>query len=274
MPLGDYLADSIKNSLYRGVAFPNPTNLIFRLSTTTLSADGTGATEPTGWYSAVTQARNGTNFSASSGGSASANNNELAFGTNDSTQTFYIYVEDDSANLWFYDNTGEEVSAGVDVVIPAGNWTFDLDAVTQSASVTVSNYLATGLINQITQASAFTFPSSISFGFSTNATQPGADGSNITEPSGGWYAREDVVCSTGNFSAPSAGSATSNVSDIDFNSGSAVDETATLNWEIIWDTEGTPNFLLAKQGPNLPLAITNGQTTVKIAAGEHTYDVN
>lgn len=269
----NYLSDAIKNSIFRGIAFPSPTSFIFRLSTTQVSADGTGDTEEVGgWYGAVTQTRNGTNFSTSSNGSASSNQSEVDFGTNDAADVFYLYVEDESGNLWFYDNgigdAGFSVGTGVDIIIPVGNFTYDMDAVTDAATTTVSDFIASGVINAVMTATAFPSITSIKFGFSTNGTKPTAAGANITAPVGTWYSDQTVSTAGGTeFSAPSGGSAISNNNLIQWNSGDPTDEATTLEYLILRDQ--SDNFLFADA---VGSAIDDGNTRVSIAASAFSYD--
>lgn len=76
-----------------------------------------------------------------------------------------------------------------------------------------SNFLANELLDHVFGAAAYTAPANLYFGLST--TTPTAAGGNVTEPSGGSYARVTVVNNATNFPAAS-GQAKSNGTAITF----------------------------------------------------------
>jgi hypothetical protein len=77
----DYLENKLLDHVHNQTAFTSPTNLYFALSTTTISDDGSGMTEPVGGsYARANMVANTTNFPAASGG-AIANGVAITFPT-------------------------------------------------------------------------------------------------------------------------------------------------------------------------------------------------
>lgn len=77
----DYLENKVLDHIHNQTVFTSPTNLYFALSTTTISDDGTGMTEPSGGsYARKAMVANTTNFPAASAG-AIANAVAVTFAT-------------------------------------------------------------------------------------------------------------------------------------------------------------------------------------------------
>lgn len=117
-----------------------------------------------------------------------------------------------------------------------------------------SNYLEAKVLDHITGKTAFTQPT-VYVGLST--TSPAEDGTNISEPSGGSYAR---VATTGATWAAASGGSTSNASAITF-------ATATADWSagsnftnvVLYDAVSGGNFL-AYGTISTPKPVLNGDT--------------
>lgn len=117
-----------------------------------------------------------------------------------------------------------------------------------------SNYLESKVLDHITGKTAFTQPT-VYVGLST--TSPAEDGTNITEPSGGSYAR---VATTGATWAAATNGSTSNASAITF-------ATATADWAaganftnvVLFDAASGGNFL-AYGTISTPKPVLNGDT--------------
>ena len=117
-----------------------------------------------------------------------------------------------------------------------------------------SNYLENQVLNHITGKTAFTQPT-VFVGLST--TSPAEDGTNITEPTGGSYAR---VATTGATWAAAANGATSNAAAITFATASA-DWASGSNFTnvVLYDAVSGGNFL-AYGTISTPKPVLNGDT--------------
>ena len=117
-----------------------------------------------------------------------------------------------------------------------------------------SNYLENAVLNHITGKTAFTQPT-VFVGLSTTA--PTENGTGITEPTGGSYAR--VATSGATWSTATTGS-TNNAAAITF-------PTATANWSaganfthvVLFDAASGGNFLAQGQ-ITTPKPVLNGDT--------------
>lgn len=77
----DYLENKLLDHVFNATAFTSPVTIYFALSTTTISDDGSGMTEPVGGsYARKAVTCNVTNFPAASGG-AIANGTAITFAT-------------------------------------------------------------------------------------------------------------------------------------------------------------------------------------------------
>lgn len=88
-----------------------------------------------------------------------------------------------------------------------------------------ADYLEDKLLDHVFNQTAFTSPTNVYFALSTTTIND--DGSGMTEPSGGSYARKQVACNVTNFPA-SSGGAIANGTAITF-------ATATASWGTIVD---------------------------------------
>lgn len=74
-----------------------------------------------------------------------------------------------------------------------------------------SNYLENKLLDQLFNATAYTFPTTLYVALCTATVVEGDTGSTITEPSGNGYARVAVTANTTNFPAASGGALSNGV---------------------------------------------------------------
>lgn len=103
---------------------------------------------------------------------------------------------------------------------------------------TWGDYMENGVLNHVFGASTFTPATNIHFGLSS--TDPGDDGSGVTEPSGGSYARVQVANNLTNFPAASGG-AKSNGTAITFPTATA--SWGSLGYFCLYDAASGGNFL-------------------------------
>lgn len=92
-----FLRDNILDDVFGGDTYTPPTNWHVGLSTTIISEDGTGATEPADGYARVEVANNLTNFPASTNGEKS-NGTEITFpeATGEWGEVTYFFISDAS----------------------------------------------------------------------------------------------------------------------------------------------------------------------------------
>lgn len=96
----DYLEDALLDHVFGGTTFTQPSSIEMALSTTVISDDGTGITEPIG----NGYARQTVTFAASSGGSK-ANSADVDFvATGDWATIVATAFYDQSTNMLAYDN--------------------------------------------------------------------------------------------------------------------------------------------------------------------------
>lgn len=108
MAISTYQANKVNDYLFGGTSFSPSSTYYIGLSTTAISASGTGATEPSGGaYARVSVANNKTNFTTSTGGIVK-NNIQIEFP--ESTAAWgtitYVFISDSSAggNILYYDS--------------------------------------------------------------------------------------------------------------------------------------------------------------------------
>ncbi|NIQ91004.1 MAG: hypothetical protein GWM98_04640 [Nitrospinaceae bacterium] len=100
------------------------------------------------------------------------------------------------------------------------------------------DYLENEVLDHVFGADSYSPPASLYVGLSS--TDPGDDGSGITEPSGGAYARVEVTNNTTNWPAAVSG-AKANGTLISFPKATAL--WGTMAWVIIMDAASGGNFL-------------------------------
>jgi hypothetical protein len=93
------------------------------------------------------------------------------------------------------------------------------------------------VLDKLFGATNFTPATSLFIGLST--TEPTDAGSNVTEPSGGSYARVEIANNGTNWVAASAGEKT-NANDIDF--AAATSLWGTVGWWVLYDAGSGGNF--------------------------------
>jgi hypothetical protein len=125
-----------------------------------------------------------------------------------------------------------------------------------------STYLANKLLDHQNGKTSFTMPTAVHIGLST--TTPTAAGTNVTEPSGGGYAR--VTTSGATWAAASAG-ATSNANAITFPEASSTWLSgANFTHVVIYDASTSGN-MLSFGAITVAKSATAGDT-LSIAPGE------
>jgi hypothetical protein len=129
---------------------------------------------------------------------------------------------------------------------------------------TWGDYLENEVLDHVFGGSAYSAPSNLYFGLSS--TDPGDDGSGVTEPSGGSYARVNMANNLTNFPA-AVGGAKSNGVAITFPTATA--SWGSLGYFCIFDAASGGNFL---GGGSLaaPKTIDNGDTA-EYAIGDFDF---
>lgn len=104
-----------------------------------------------------------------------------------------------------------------------------------------ANYFISGLLNQVFNATAFTFPSPLYFGLWTSALTAASTGSTAGETTYTGYARVGVTANTTNFPTSSAGAAITNGTAITF--GADTVGTPAITYVAILTASTTGNIL-------------------------------
>lgn len=130
----------------------------------------------------------------------------------------------------------------------------------------LSTYLSNKLLEHSVGKTSYTLPT-LYVGCSISATTPTADGANVTEPTGGSYARKSTA---GSDWAPAAGRVIANAAEIAM--PAATGNWGTVYYLVFYDAASAGNFL-GYVNLNTPIAVNNGQT-LKFAASQITWTVN
>lgn len=104
-----------------------------------------------------------------------------------------------------------------------------------------TNFFITKVLNQVFNATAYTFPTTLYMGLWTAALTAASTGSSASEATYTGYARVAVVCNTTNFPVSAAGSAIQNATAITFPVSTATVNTVT--YFAILDAATTGNML-------------------------------
>jgi len=226
--LTNYWESLALNHVMLGSACPQPTDLFLALFTSDPAGAGEGAIsfsgEPDGASYERQQIGVGSANWTTSTNKSSTNQNLIDFGVAGedwSTITHYAVMDDltlqSEANMLFHGefSSSKTVTSGTSVRVQAGELSLT------AGSAIISNYMGNGLINHLLNISAFSQSSSIQVGLST--TNPGADGGNITDPTG--TPGTTLVTHT-DWTTSSAGTAVANSSTITFTA-------AASNWGLV-----------------------------------------
>lgn len=249
MASSHYLANGLLDLVLGATPFTSPATVYGGRLTQAPSRDGTGVVEPSvGGYARIAVTNNATNFPAAAlGTKAIAVEHAGAAATlSQGTHTHFAWFDASTAGnlLSFVALPTPEAIAIADVfTLRAGNYSLRLRGVTTPALSILSTYLANELADHYLGAAAYSPPANLHAFLSY--TQPAADGSNITEPSGFGYARKSVANNSSNF-GPAASGQKDNDVEIAFVAASGGSWGTPRYWGF-FDAGSGGNFLMAAQ---------------------------
>lgn len=255
MALSDYLENKLLDHVLKTTSFSQPAGIFIGLSTADPTDDASGIAEPVG--GAYARVQSDTWDAAAS--RATENTNVITFPT--ATDTWgtvtHVFISDaiTGGNMLAHTalTSPRTINSGNTEIFAAGAIDISVDA------GDMSDYLANNILDHVFLTSAFSVPTNIYIGFTSDAVVDSDTGSSITEIGGNNYARTVM-----NSWDTSSGGATENTNIITF-------PTASGTWLeitdfVVTDASSTGNLLFYGIVPVLSPSIIIEDTETPIFA--------
>lgn len=183
--ISDYLENELLDHVLKVGAYTVPTNIYVALSTTDPLDTGAGISEPVGGSYARVQCNNWSTAANRSSANSTAVNFPTATGSWGTLTHFALFDAISGGNMLAHGALGtpRTISSGQSIGFAIGT------IIVSFLSGAISNYLANELLDHVLKVGAYTVPTNIYAALADATITDATDGTSISEPSDGSYAR-------------------------------------------------------------------------------------